>query len=293
MDIPLAHGSVPPMVTPMTPDAAAIDPHGVEALVNWHIDLGTTGLFVICSTGEMFDLTPDEMVDAVETAVNAAAGLIPIVAGLPFPDVERKSDLAKRYEQVGAAGAVALQPYEDQVDEDVWYEHYMQLADAVKIPLLIYEHPKWPARITPDLVRRLAGSGRYVGMKDCTGDIERLAAMAKAGEGRYGVMQAVQEQLISAMLCGGSGGCCTASNTHPHLYRKLYDLMLEDRIDEAYEVQLKIRRWRKIYSAAGSPKQVLNLIGLPVNVASRKKAPLNDEQLEMAGTLADLVRAEL
>ena len=57
MSFPLAHGSVPPMITPMTEDAASVDHDGIAALVEWHIEAGTTGLFVVCSTGEMFALS--------------------------------------------------------------------------------------------------------------------------------------------------------------------------------------------------------------------------------------------
>ena len=53
-------------------DASGIDPVGIEALINWHIDAGTTGAFVVCSTGEMFSLTPDEMVEVVENTIKAA-----------------------------------------------------------------------------------------------------------------------------------------------------------------------------------------------------------------------------
>ena len=127
----LAHGSVPPMVTPMTEDAASIDRDGIAALVEWHIEAGTTGLFVVCSTGEMFALSQDEMVEIVEAAVISADGRIPIIAGLPFPDVNRKAEIAKRYETVGVDGGVALQPFESPADNDTMYEHYARLADEV------------------------------------------------------------------------------------------------------------------------------------------------------------------
>ena len=121
MSFTLAHGSVPPMVTPMTEDAASIDRDGIAALVEWHIEAGTTGLFVVCSTGEMFALSQDEMVEIVEAAVISADGRIPIIAGLPFPDVNRKAEIAKRYETVGVDGGVALQPFESPADDDTMY----------------------------------------------------------------------------------------------------------------------------------------------------------------------------
>lgn len=140
---------------------------------------------------------------------------------------------------------------------------------------------------------RLSASGRYVGMKDCTGDVERLAAMADVGKGRFGVMQAVQEQLLSSFLCGATGSCCTASNTHPHLYRRIHDLIQSDSIDEAYVIQEKLRRWLLLYKQANSAKHVLNAIGLPINVASRRDGPVSGERLAYARTLAELVKAEI
>jgi 4-hydroxy-tetrahydrodipicolinate synthase len=289
----LTRGSIPPMITPMTPDASGIDPQGIAALVEWHIDQGSTGLFVVCTTGEMFHLTAAEMVEAVKAAVEAANGRIPIIAGLPFPDLDSKIEVGRRYAEVGASGIVVVQPHEDPLDEQVWYEHFMRFADAVAAPVLIYENPKWPTCLTPHLVARLSASGRYVGMKDCTGDVERLVAMADAGKGGFGVMQAVQEQLLSSFICGATGSCCTASNTHPHLYRRIHDLVQDNRIDEAYALQEKIRRWLLLYKQANSAKHVLNAIGLPINVASRRDGTVTGERLAHARTLAELVKAEI
>ena len=289
----LTSGSVVPMITPMTSDAGGIDPKGIAALVEWHIANGTTGLFTVCTTGEMFHLNEDEMVEAVKATVEAASGRITIIAGLPFAGIDRKIAVGRRYAEVGASGIVAVQPYEDPLDEQVWYEHFMRFADAVAAPVLIYENPKWPTCLTPHLVARLSSSGRYVGMKDCTGDVERLAAMSDSGGGAFGVMQAVQEQLVSSFICGATGACCTASNTYPHLYRKIFDLMTSNRIAEAYEVQSKIRRWLLLYKQANSAKHVLNAIGLPINVASRRDGTVTGERLAHARTLAELVKEEI
>ena len=77
MSFPLAHGSVPPMITPMTEDAASVDHDGIAALVEWHIEAGTTGLFVVCSTGRRSDdplahLRTPQM--AVDLSPDACAG---------------------------------------------------------------------------------------------------------------------------------------------------------------------------------------------------------------------------
>ena len=106
-------------------------------------------------------------------------------------------------------------------------------------------------------------------------------------------MQAVQEQLVSSFICGATGACCTASNTYQHLYRQIFDLMTSNRIAEAYEVQSKIRRWLLLYKQANSAKHVLNAIGLPINVASRRDGTVTGERLAHARTLAELVKAEI
>ena len=295
MSFPLAHGSTPPMITPMTEDAASIDRAGIAALVDWHVDAGSTGLFFVCSTGEMFALSDDEMVEVVDAAVDAADGRVPIVAGLPFPDVEHKAEVATRYEEVGASGAVALQPFESPPDEDTMYEHYARLANETSIPLLIYEHPKWKSThlLTPSLVGKLAATGRYFGMKDCTGDLGRLTAMAEAGKGQFGVMQAVQERLLSAMACGATGACATASNAYPHLYRRLYDAFDAGDIQKAYAMQGVMRTLLEMYGASGGPKRVLNGLGLPINTASRGKRPIDEERAKHTDKLVRFLRDEL
>ena len=291
MSFPLAHGSVPPMITPMTEDAASVDHDGIAALVEWHIEAGTTGLFVVCSTGEMFALSQDEMVEVVESTVIFADDRIPIIAGLPFPDVERKAEVAKKYEAVGAAGGVALQPFESPADDDLMYEHYARLADEVTIPLLIYEHPKWQLThlLTPALVGRLAATGRYFGMKDCTGDLSRLTAIAGVGKGQFGVMQAVQEQLLSALVCGSTGACATASNVYPSLYRRLYDTFQAGDIQKAYELQGTVRMLLDMYKASGGSKHVLNRLGLPISTATRHMREITEKQARATDMLVAFV----
>ena len=295
MSFTLTHGSVPPMVTPMTEDAASIDHDGIAALVEWHIEAGTTGLFVVCSTGEMFALNQDEMVETVESAVISADGRIPIIAGLPFSDVSRKAEIAKRYETVGADGGVALQPFENPADDETMYEHYARLADEVKIPLFIYEHPQWHSThlLTPALVDRLVAHGGYFGMKDCTGDLSRLAAMADVSEGKFGVMQAVQEQLLPSLLCGATGVCATASNAYPHLYRRLYDTFQAGDIQKAYELQNTMCVLLNMYKASGGPKHILHKLGLPVNTATRHTRKITEEQTQATNMLVAFVKEEL
>ena len=292
MSFPLAHGSVPPMITPMSEDAASVDRDGIAALVEWHIEAGTTGLFVVCSTGEMFTLSQDEMVEGVEVAVVSADGRIPIIAGVPFPDVERQVEVAKRYEAVGAAGGIALQPFKSPADDNTMYEHYVRLADKVTIPLLIYEHPKWQLThlLTPVLVNRLATTGRYFGMKDCTGDLSRLTALTSVGKGQFGVMQAVQEQLLSVLECGATGACTTASNVYPHLYHRLYDTFQSGDIQGAYEMQTTMRTLFDMYKASSNSKRVLNELGLPVSAAAREKREITEKQARATDMLVAFVR---
>ncbi len=295
MSFTLAHGSVPPMVTPMTEDAASIDRDGIAALVEWHIEAGTTGLFVVCSTGEMFALSQDEMVEIVEAAVISADGRIPIIAGLPFPDVNRKAEIAKRYETVGVDGGVALQPFESPADNDTMYEHYARLADKVKIPLFIYEHPKWQSThlLTPALVGRLVANGQYFGMKDCTGDLSRLVAMADVSEGQFGVMQAVQERLLPSLVCGAPGVCATASNAYPHLYRRLYDTFQAGDTQKAYKLQNTMRVLLNMYKASSGPKHILNRLGLPISTAARHTREITEEQDQATNMLVAFVKEEL
>ena len=147
--------------------------------------------------------------------------------------------------------------------------------------------------LTPALVGRLVAYGQYFGMKDCTGDLSRLVAMADVSEGQFGVMQAVQERLLPSLVCGATGVCATASNAYPHLYRRLYDTFQAGDTQKAYKLQNTMRVLLNMYKASSGPKHILNRLGLPISTAARHTREITEEQDQATNMLVAFVKEEL
>ena len=187
---------------PITPysDDGAVDLAAVHANARWLAGSGMYALVAPSGTGELFSLTPDECAAIVRATVEAAAGRIPVIAGVGFgPRVA--AELARQAERDGADGILVLPPYYAHPDPDGLVGYYRQIAEATALGVAIYARDG--VALTPALLERLAREiPNLVAFKDGRGDVrlfqrlrehvserlgaERLVWLAGAGDDMVG-----------------------------------------------------------------------------------------------------------
>jgi 5-dehydro-4-deoxyglucarate dehydratase len=163
--------------------AGAVDLGGYAEHLSSRLAAGPAAVFACCGTGEFFSLDLGEYAECVRTAVRVVAGAVPVVAGTGYGTA-----LAIRFaERAAAAGADALlvmPPYLASGGQVGLREHYLRLADASELDLIIYQRDN--AVFTPDTVAALAGHPRIVGFKDGRGDLDLMRRIVGAVRERHG-----------------------------------------------------------------------------------------------------------
>jgi len=167
-------GSIVALVTPMDSDGA-IHWEGLKDLIEWHINSNTMGLVIVGATGESATLDVSEHVQLIERSVDIASGRIEIIAGTGANSTKEAVYLTNSAKSAGANAALLVTPYYNKPTQEGLYRHYMMIADEVNLPQILYNVPsRTGCDLLNETVLRLVGHQNIVGLKDATGDLNRL-----------------------------------------------------------------------------------------------------------------------
>jgi 4-hydroxy-tetrahydrodipicolinate synthase len=161
-------GSIVALVTPFR--NGRFDRDACRDLVDWHARAGTSAIVACGTTGEAPTLAPEEFVDVVRTIVEAAKGRLPVVAGTGTYDTAESIRRTREAAAAGCAGAMVVTPYYNRPTPRGLKAHFLAVADASPIPLILYNIPsRTGTRIPPALIVELARHPRIAAVKDATG----------------------------------------------------------------------------------------------------------------------------
>ena len=166
-------GSNVALVTPFKNDK--LDDETYIKLIHFHIKNGTNGLVPAGTTGESPTLSHDEHERVIELCVKESAGKLPVFAGTGSNSTEEAISLTSHAEKIGATGALIVTPYYNKPTQEGLYQHYKSINDKCGIPIIIYNIPgRSVIDMSVDTMARLYELKNIVGVKDATGDLDRV-----------------------------------------------------------------------------------------------------------------------
>jgi 4-hydroxy-tetrahydrodipicolinate synthase len=248
-------GVIPPLVTPLTA-SGALDGSALAALVARQIEAGVDGVFLGGSTGEVALLPDGDRTAAVAVAVEAAAGRIPVLAGVIDTGTLRVAEHARRAADAGADAVVATPPFYVQPHEAEILDHFRLLAELSPVPVLAYSIPSAThVAVTPDAVETLAREGAIAGFKDSGGDLatfREAVRRVRAIEGLEGFGLFTGSELFadSALAAGGTGLVPGLGNVDPDGYVALQRLVDAGDLVGAAAEQDRLARLFRIVTVA-------------------------------------------
>ncbi len=218
-------GSLVAIATPMQEDGA-LDLPALRKLIDFHVAEGTDGIVVVGTTGESPTVDVDEHCLLIKTAVEHAAGRIPIVAGTGANATREAIALAKFAKEAGVAAHLSVTPYYNKPTQEGLYRHFRTIAESVALPMIVYNVPgRTVADLATETALRLAQVPNIVGIKDATADIGRgselLAALADAGKRDFVVLSGDDLTGLALMLMGGHGVISVTANVAPKLMAQM------------------------------------------------------------------------
>jgi len=216
------NGSIVALVTPFTAQGE-IDFAAVDGLVDFHCSNGSDGIVIAGTTGESATLRGQEFCDLLRRVIDRANGRVPILAGTGSASTAVAIEQTAMAAEQGADGALVVTPYYNRPTQAGLEAHFIALADAVDLDLLLYNVPSRTAiDMQPATVERLAAHSRIVGIKEAVPDGARIEELCARCGPEFSVLSGDDKSCLDAMRQGASGVVSVAANVVPGPMHELY-----------------------------------------------------------------------
>ncbi|GAB3217943.1 dihydrodipicolinate synthase family protein [Algoriphagus aestuariicola] len=237
--IDIFQGIFPPMITPLNPDFS-LDVAHTEKLIEYLIDGGVHGIFIIGTTGESASISMDVKNDLIRLTCKKVAGRVPVLVGITESSFVQSLDLAAVALESGASALVAATPFYINIDQDEVVNYYQKLADAVKLPLFLYDMPSHTkVKIEIESAVKLSEHPNIIGLKDSTGNKDNFKALCDAFKNQpdFRLFIGPEEILAESLEMGGHGGVCGGGNLFPKLYVSLFEAFQKQEDEKVQNLQ--------------------------------------------------------
>ena len=219
-------GSIVALVTPMLDDKVDVD--RLCELVDFHIEAGTQAIVAAGTTGEAGTLKFEEKKLVIKTVISQARERIPVIAGTAANATKECIELTHCAMVYGAHAALIMTPAYIKPTQEGLYQHYSKVAEAVAIPIILYNVPSRTAcDMLPETVARLAHLSNIVGIKEATGQMARLQHILRDCEGRIDVYSGDDLTAASWILAGAKGVISVTANVAASQMAKMCEAALD------------------------------------------------------------------
>ena len=236
-------GIFTPNVVPLDRDGKINEPE-LRRYVDWLIQRGVHGLYPNGSTGEFTRFTAEERRRIVEIMTDQAAGRVPTLAGAAEANARETILNCEHYHGLGCQAVAIVSPFYYKLTPAGVYAYFKEIADNSPIDVTLYNIPMFASPIDVPTVRRLAEEcPRVVGIKDSSGDLPnmmRMIAAVRPIRPDFSFLTGWDAALMPMLLIGCDGGTNASSGIVPEITRKLYDLTMAGRLDEARDLQYRL-----------------------------------------------------
>jgi len=233
-------GSLVAIVSPMFEDGS-LDLDAFRRLVDWHIIEGTGGIVVVGTTGESPTVDFEEHTLLIKTAIEQAAGRVPVIAGTGANSTREAIDLQAFAKKAGADICLSVVPYYNRPTQEGLYRHFRAIAEAVDIPMIVYNVPgRTVCDMHNDTALRLAQVPNIVGIKDATGNLERGADLVRRAPKGFAIYSGDDATALALTLMGGDGVISVTANVAPRLMHDMCEAAFAGDLARARAVNNKL-----------------------------------------------------
>ena len=260
-------GSNVALITPFKDNN--LDEENYIKLINFHLENNTNGLVPAGTTGESPTLSHKEHQRVIELCIKEAKGKIPVIAGTGSNSTEEAVSLTKHAEKAGADGALVVTPYYNKPTQEGLYQHYKTINDNTNLPIIIYNIPsRCVIDMTVDTMARLFELKNIAGVKDATGDLDRLDQTIKKLGSEFIQLTGEDGLAFKFNRRGGVGIISVTANIAPKLcsdMQKFSKSNSDNEIKEAERIDQILQPLHKSLFIESNPapvKYAVKLLGL-------------------------------
>ncbi|MDL2310703.1 4-hydroxy-tetrahydrodipicolinate synthase [Peptostreptococcaceae bacterium OttesenSCG-928-C18] len=268
----------------------------LKELLEFHVENNTDAIIITGTTGEASTMTDEEQLMTIKFAVDVINKRIPVIAGTGSNDTRHGINLSVEAEKCGVDALLQVTPYYNKTSQKGLEEHFLAIANAVNIPIILYDVPGRTAMsIAPETIERLSKHKNIVGLKDATGNLAyTVEVMRRCGE-NFEIYSGNDDVVVPLLSVGGVGVISVSANIIPKETSKMVHLYLDGNVKEAAKIQIKYKKFIDTLFAEANPipvKAAMNILGfdvgglrLPLYEASDSTKELLRESMKEIGLL--------
>ena len=296
MAMPLFHGSIVALITPMT--HGEVNYEELKNLVEHHVQAGTHAIVSVGTTGESTTLSIEENVKVIKKTVEFADDRIPIIAGTGSNATSEAVTMTKLLANSGVAGCLSVVPYYNKPTQEGMYQHYKAIAESTDLPQILYNVPgRTGSDLKPETIGRLSKIENIVGVKEATGDLSRLPLIKELAGEDFIFLSGDDATGLESMKLGGQGVISVTNNVAAADMAKMCELALAGKFEEAEVINQRLNALHHDLFVEANPIPVkwaaykLGLVSepnlrLPLTTLSEEAQPKVLAALKQAGLIA-------
>lgn len=233
-------GSIVALVTPMDKNGE-IDFTALKNLVEFHIKSGTSAIVAVGTTGESATLNPDDHVKVAMKIVEYVAGRIPVIAGNGSNSTSESITFSKLFANSGIAAGLNVTPYYNKPTQEGLYQHFKAIAESSDFPHILYNVPgRTAVDMLPETVARLAKIKNIIGIKEATGNLQRLADIKALVPADFILLSGDDATGCDFMLQGGHGVISVTTNVAPVQMAEMCAFALSGKAEQAQKINKQL-----------------------------------------------------
>jgi 4-hydroxy-tetrahydrodipicolinate synthase len=257
-------GSCTALITPFKGDQ--LDKAAFKKIINWQIDQGTNNLVPVGTTGESPTLSHSEHKDVVEMCIGEAAGRVPVIAGAGSNSTAEALDFARHAEGAGADAVLVVTPYYNKPPQSGLLRHYNMIADAISIPLIVYDIPgRCIIAVEDDTLAEMAKHPNIEGIKDATANMARPTRLLNLIGPGFSQISGEDATALVHRAAGGHGCISVTANVAPGLLSEMHAAWDKGDVARAMEINALLMPLHDALFCEASPgpvKYAAKLLGL-------------------------------
>ena len=272
-----------PHITPFTGDGE-LDAEALKTCIRFWVEGGVSGLVPCGSNGEAPYLSREERMIVIETVVDEVNGKVPVIAGTGSMSTQETITLTKDAKDLGVDAALVVTPFYFKLSNKEICEHYRTLSEAVDLPIIIYNVPKFTGfSAEPPLIAQLVSQNEeVVGVKDSGGSVGAITEIIRLVGDKVSVMAGTAEVVLPTLMLGGSGAIIAVANVFPKLCSRLYEAFRTGNQVETIKLQQRVSYVNEVlvrkHNQLSAIKEALRLRGVPSGDPRRPGLPLEGEE---------------
>lgn len=269
-------GSICPVITPFHLDGT-IDIEAFQDLINWQIENGSHGISVTGTSGEPSSLTTIERKRVMALAKEAISGRVFFTPGTGSTNHDETMELTKYAEEIGADAAMVIVPYYNRPNQKALYKHFKTVADAVSIPIIIYNIPgRTAVNMEVDTMKQLVRDcPNIIGVKESNKDFEHVNRVLLHC-GRDFLLYSGIELLCYPMLAiGGAGFISATANVEPKKVAELYNRWKAGDVKGAQDLHFELMPLNDVLFKDTNPTVAKAALGMMGKISPTLRLPLD------------------